>query len=115
MPQTDAPKFSGTWKALFICPNKKIIGDLAPLLRKHLPTFSGHDLNAYPTRHQLADVLNVEAPNLCLLEISEPSERGLAVIADLLRMNARLPIIVVLANTILNWCCAAYARAPAIF
>ncbi len=41
MPQPDAPKFSGTWKALFICPNQKIIRDLAPLLRKHLPTFSG--------------------------------------------------------------------------
>ena len=69
MPQSDAPKFSGTWKALFICPNQKIIRDLAPLLRKHLPTFSGHDLNSYPMRHQLAEVLTAETPNLCLLEI----------------------------------------------
>jgi len=96
MPQPDAPKFSGTWKALFICPNQKIIRDLAPLLRKHLPTFSGHDLTAYPMRHQLAEVLTAEAPNLCLLEIGEPREAGLALIPDLLRLDAKLPIIVVL-------------------
>jgi pilus assembly protein CpaE len=98
MPQPDAPKFSGTWKALFICPNQKIIRDLAPLLRKHLPTFSGHDMNAYPMRHQLAEVLSAEAPNLCLLEIGDPREPGLALIPDLLRIDAKLPIIVVLAN-----------------
>jgi pilus assembly protein CpaE len=98
MPQPDAPKFSGTWKALFICPNQKIIRDLAPLLRKHLPTFSGHDLNTYPARHQLAEVLNSEAPNFCLLEISEPRDAGLALIPDLLRIDAKLPIIVVLSS-----------------
>jgi len=96
MPQPDDPKFSGTWKALFICPNQKIIRDLAPLLRKHLPTFSGHDLNAYPMRHQLAEVMASEAPNLCLLEVGEPREPGLALIHDLLRIDPKLPIIVVL-------------------
>jgi pilus assembly protein CpaE len=98
MPQPDAPKFSGTWKALFICPNQKIVRDLAPLLRKHLPTFSGHDLNTYPTRHQLAEVFTAETPNLCLLEISEPQEAGLALIPDLLRIDAKLPIIAVLSS-----------------
>src|SRR5580698_1068418 len=98
MPQPDTPKFSGNWKALFICPNQKIIRDLAPLLRKHLPTFSGHDLNAYPQRHQLAEVVLKETPNLCLLEIGEPPDAGLALIPDLLRIDAKLPIIVVLAS-----------------
>jgi pilus assembly protein CpaE len=96
MPQPDTPRFSGTWKALFICPNQKIIRDLAPLLRAHLPTFSGHDLTSYPMRHQLAEVLTSESPNLCLLEIGEPREPGLALIPDLLRLDAKLPIIVVL-------------------
>src|ERR1700689_835076 len=96
MPQPDDPKFSGTWKALFICPNQKIIRDLAPLLRKHLPTFSGHDLNAYPMRHQLAEVVSSEAPNLCLLEVGENPDAGFALITDLLRIDAKLPIIVVL-------------------
>ncbi len=98
MPQPDAPRLSGNWKALFICPNQKIIRDLAPLLRERLPTFSGHDLNVYPPRYQLAEVVNAESPNLCFLEISDPREPALALIPDLLRINAKLPIIVVLAN-----------------
>ena len=96
MAQPDAPKFTGNWKALFICPNQKIIRDLAPLLRKHLPTFSGHDLNAYPMRHQLGEVVLAETPNLCLLEIGEPGDAGIGIIPDLLRIDAKLPIIVVL-------------------
>jgi pilus assembly protein CpaE len=98
MPQPDALRFPGTWKALFICPNQKIIRDLAPIFRKHLPNFSGHDLTGYPARHQLAEVLSSEAPNLCLLEISEPREAGLALIPDLLRLDAKLSIIVVLSS-----------------
>jgi pilus assembly protein CpaE len=96
MAQPDAPKFTGNWKALFICPNQKIIRDLAPLLRKHLPTFSGHDLNSYPMRHQLGEVVLAETPNLCLLEIGEPGDAGIGIIPDLLRIDAKLPIIVVL-------------------
>jgi pilus assembly protein CpaE len=98
MPQPDTPKLSGTWKALFICPNPKIVRELAPLLSKLLMTFSGHDLNTYPTRHQLADLLASQLPNLCLIEISEPYEAGLSVIPELLRTDAKLPIIAVLSS-----------------
>jgi len=55
-------------------------------------------MTAYPMRHQLAEVLSSEAPNLCLLEISEPREPGLALIPDLLRMDPKLPIVVVLSS-----------------
>jgi len=98
MPQPETPKLSGTWKALFICPNPRIVRELAPLLSKLLPTFSLHDLNAYPNRHQFAEVLASEGPNLCFLEISDPYERGLSVIADMLRTDAKLPIVVVLSS-----------------
>src|SRR5580658_665626 len=92
----DTPKLSGAWKALFICPNPKIVRELAPILRKLLPTFTGQDLKIYPPRHQLADLLASQLPNLCLIEISEPYEAGLAVIPELLRIDAKLPIIAVL-------------------
>jgi pilus assembly protein CpaE len=98
MPQPDTPKLSGSWKALFICPNPKIVRELAPILSKLLPTFSSHELSAYPNRHQFAEVLGSEGPNLCLLEISEPYEKGLSLIADILRTDAKLPIVVVLSN-----------------
>jgi pilus assembly protein CpaE len=47
-------------------------------------------------RHQLAEVLSAETPNLCLLEIGETRDAGLTLISDLLRLDAKLPIIVVL-------------------
>ena len=98
MSQSEPAKFAGTWRALFICPNTKIIRDLAPLLIRHLPTFSGHDLSHYPNRHQIADVLASQEPNLCFLEVSEPVERALSVVPDLLRVDPKLPIVAVLAN-----------------
>jgi pilus assembly protein CpaE len=98
MPQPVTPKLSGAWKALFVCPNPKIVKELAPLLSKLLSTFSGHELNAYPTRHQVADLLASELPNLCLIQISEPCEAGLSVIPELLRTDAKLPIVAVLSS-----------------
>ena len=98
MPQPDAPKFTGKWKALFICPNQKIIRDLAPLLRKHLPTFSGHDLNAYPMRHQLAEVVQFGDPQSLPAGDRRAGRRGIGHYPDLLRIDAKLPIIVVLAE-----------------
>ncbi len=96
MPQSDVPKIPGTWKALFICPNQKITRDLAPLLDRHLPNLGGYELNAYPGRHQMAEVLSTELPNLCLLEIGESPDRALGLIPDLLRLDPKLPIVVVL-------------------
>ena len=52
----------------------------------------------YPTRHQLADVLTAHQPSLCFLEISEPPERSLELITELLRVDPKLPIVGVLSG-----------------
>ena len=96
MSQPEAAKLNGNWKALFICHNPKVNRDLAALFSHHLPSFSGYDVEAYPTRLQLANVFAAESPKLCLLEITEPQERALSVIADLLRVDPKLPIVAVL-------------------
>lgn len=93
----DAAKSQGRWKALFVCPNEKIIRDLSPLLGRHLPGFSSHDLNALPNRQQIADAMAIK-PSFCLLEVSEPPEQSLSVIPELLRADAKLPIIAVLSK-----------------
>jgi pilus assembly protein CpaE len=98
MPQPDTAKFHGNWKALFICPTHKIIRDLGDLLSRHLPTLSAHELNTYPTRMQVPEILSKETPNLCLLEVGEQVEQALSLIPDLLRAAAKLPIIVVLSS-----------------
>jgi len=96
MAQSEISKLKGKWKGLFICPNANIIQDLVPLLSRHLPNFAGHELTIFPTRHQIAEVFATQGPNLCFLEVSEPQERSFAVIPELLRVDPKLPIIVVL-------------------
>src|SRR5260370_40185217 len=96
MPQPDAAKFASNWKALFICPKPQIIRDLAPLLNRYLVNFSGAELNAIPSRHQITEAIAVEQPNLCFLEVDDAPDRSLAVIPDLLRADPKLPIIVLL-------------------
>jgi pilus assembly protein CpaE len=98
MSQPDASKLQGNWKALFLCPNSKIVRELTPLLSRLLGSFTPQEFNAYPNRHQLNDVLAAESPNLCVLEVSDPLERGLAVIPDITRADPKLPIVVVLSN-----------------
>lgn len=96
MSQPNAAKFAGNWKALFICPKAQIIRDLAPLLSRYLANFSGVEMNTIPSRHQIAEAIAVEQPNLCFLEVDDTPDRSLAIIPDLLRADPKLPIIVVL-------------------
>jgi pilus assembly protein CpaE len=98
MSQADTAKFAGNWKALFICPNAQIIRDLAPLLSRHLANFAGAELKAVPNRHQIAEALAVEQPNLCFLEVDDAPDRALGAIPDLLRTDPKLPIVVVLSS-----------------
>jgi pilus assembly protein CpaE len=98
MPQPESAKFTGSWKALFICPNPKIIRDLGPLLSRYLPAFSGHELTSYPSRHQMAELLSTQHISICFLEVGEPQEQALAVIMELLRVDPKLPIVVILSG-----------------
>lgn len=98
MSHPEAARLNGNWKTLFICPNPKITRDLAALFSHHVPSFSGHDLSDYPMRHQIAKLFADAAPQLCLLEVSDPYDRALAVIPDLLRVDSKLPIIAVLST-----------------
>jgi pilus assembly protein CpaE len=98
MPQPEAARINGNWKALFICPNSKIVKELAPLLHHFLPAFTSHEVSSYPTRHQIADLLATHEPSLCFLEVSDPSERALTLIPELLRIDPKLPIVVVLSS-----------------
>lgn len=98
MSQPEAAKFNGNWKTLFICPNPKISRELAGLFSHLVPSFSAFDLDAYPMRHQMAKVIAEQTPQLCLIEVSEPYEGALAIIPDLQRIDAKLPIIAVLSS-----------------
>jgi pilus assembly protein CpaE len=98
MAQPETTKLNGSWKALFICPSSKIVKELSPLLHHYLPAFASHELSAYPTRYQVADLVAAQEPSLCLIEVTNPPDRALAVIPELLRAAPQLPIVAVLPN-----------------
>ena len=94
----DAAKIQGNWKALFVCPNTKIVRDLTPLLSRHLPGFSSQDLSYFPNRQQIIELM-AQKPSFCMVEVSDAPEQSLALIPELLRADPRLPIVAVLAKT----------------
>src|SRR5450755_3794656 len=98
MPQPEAARNNGNWKALFICPNSKITRELGPLLHHFLPAFTSHELNSFPTRHQISDLLAAQAPSVCFVEMSDPPDRALELIPELLRIDPKLPIVGVLSS-----------------
>jgi len=98
MPQPETTKRNGNWTALFICPNNKITRELSPLLNPYLPGLKSHDVHEYPNRYQISDLVTTHGPGLCVLEVGTPPDRALALIPELLRVDPKLPIIVVLAS-----------------
>jgi len=96
MSQADASKFTGNWKALFICPNVKITRELSPLLSRYLPAFASHELDGHPTRHQIAEALSTQRISICFLEVSGGEDDALAIIPEIQRVDSKLPIVVLL-------------------
>jgi pilus assembly protein CpaE len=98
MTQIDSSKIYGTWNTLFIGPNSKISKDLAPLLSRRLATHKKEEFSSYPVRHQLADLLRPEY-DVCFLDASSDTETALALIPELHRTHAKLPVIAILAGS----------------
>lgn len=97
MSQSEAAKLYGNWNALFLGPNPRIIKDLAPLLSRCLPTLTTKECNNYPSsRHQITDLLGSPEINLCFLDVASDLEKALALLPELLKQDAKLPVIAVL-------------------
>ncbi len=93
MPLIDARYY----KALLISPNKSVMSEVAPLLAHGLPLAPIHDLNAYPSRRQLLDLLRSFEPKLCFLDFST-QQQALTVLADLHSSVPGMPVIALLGN-----------------
>jgi len=98
MRQPEATKLYGNWNALFIGPNPQIPRELSPFLNHFLPTYVKQEFSSYPPRQQIVELLGSQTVNLCFVDVATDVERALALIPDLLRHDAKLPIIAVLAG-----------------
>jgi pilus assembly protein CpaE len=93
-PKTD----TGGWKALLISPSRGTRNELLPLLAHQLPQMPVLELESYPTRPVLAEVIAERTPNLCFLDVSADPDRGLSLIADLLDLEKSMQVIVLMTS-----------------
>jgi pilus assembly protein CpaE len=83
------------YKVLFICPNRAVMAEITPLLAYGLPLAPVHDVNMYPNRRQLMDLLSSVDPKICVLDFSSQTE-AFGVLTELHSLAPQLPVIALL-------------------
>jgi pilus assembly protein CpaE len=94
MPQVDISALACNWKALLICPDRDITGELTPLLDACLPRMQVFEMQSYPARQVLAEMSGPQGPNICFLDVCSDRERGLQVLAELAGLTDAMKVIV---------------------
>lgn len=89
---------ASSWKPVVICPNRRLIPELAPLLSQCLPMASPRDLAEYPARQDVADKVGGGQFNLCLLDATSDKDRALTLIAEIQQAQPGLSIVSLLST-----------------
>lgn len=84
------------YKVLLVCPNRAFTAELTPLLAYGLPLAPVHDVNLYPNRRQLMDLLSSVDPKICLLDFSSQAD-AFTVLTEIHSLVPQLPVIALLA------------------
>src|SRR4051812_20833948 len=93
MPLVDARYY----KALLISPSKMIGAEITPLLAYGLPLAPIHEVNGYPNRRQLVDVLKSVEPKLCFLDFSTEVQ-AFDFLRELRSVEPALPVVALLSS-----------------
>lgn len=94
----ESPRFAANLRVVFIAPNSRIVDELSPLLGQHLPQTPVSLLRSYPDREQLAELIAVSSPTLCLLDTVSDANRAFQLLATLSKANTNLSVVALLAN-----------------
>jgi pilus assembly protein CpaE len=98
MRTTEGKKPTGGWKALLISPSRGMRTELLPLLAQQLPQVPVFELENYPSRSMLAELVRDRGINLCFLDVVSEPERGLSSILDLLEAEPAMQVVVLMAG-----------------
>ncbi len=99
MPTPDSTKLGSYWKALLICPNRSLSSELSPLLAQLLPSVPTAELPLYPNRAGLVEILSAQPSNVCFLDVTTDRERGMAVLTDLLAIDAGIKVVALMGGS----------------
>src|SRR5438067_1848847 len=83
---------SGQWKQLIICPDRGLLHGLTAILAELTPGSPFFDLKAYPARRALADVVSLEKPSLCFLDVGSSWESAVTMMAELTAIDPTMPV-----------------------
>jgi pilus assembly protein CpaE len=87
---------NGTWRALFVGPDANLTQELLPVLSNWPGVTPVSQLRHWPTAAQLSQAFAEHHPNLCFLDLASDREQSFAALAELLRIDPSLPVIVLL-------------------
>ncbi len=93
MRAADTFQSAGSWKYLVICPSQGITKDLQGLLGGNMPQAEILEIPVYPPAAGLMEVLNVQAPDVCLADVASDRDRGLELIKEISTMQPRMPVV----------------------
>jgi pilus assembly protein CpaE len=88
-------RLSGRWKHLIICPDRGLLHGLTAILVDVTPGSPFTDLKAYPARRALADLVNLEKPNLCFLDVGSSWDSAVAMINELSSIDPTIPVVAI--------------------
>lgn len=73
-----------------------MLSDMTGMLAQHVPTGPVYELQSYPAKYTLADVIAKQKPNLCLLDAGTNRERALQIVSEIAGIDASLSVLVLL-------------------
>lgn len=86
-------RHAGQWKLLIICPDRELFQQVTGHLSELIPTAAVVDLPAYPQRRSLHDLLSVQPPTLCFLDVASDRDKALAALQEIGQLRPDLPVV----------------------
>ena len=82
------------WKALLICPRRSLQTELKNVL-KEIKDAAAIDLDGYPPRGVLSEVVSAQRPNVCFVDVGADLDRAGPVMAEAAALRPSLPVVAV--------------------
>lgn len=99
MAGTDTARPKENWHTLLVCPDGGMAGQFLPLMPQVPGLAPVTEMRTYPPAEALGEFFSGRQVNPCFLDASTNKDTALALIADLLRQDPALQIVVLLAST----------------
>ncbi len=81
---------------LTICPDRRMLSELTPLISQQLPMTPVFELTVYPDRQVLAEVIASHFPTLCFLDVASHRDSAFAIISSLLHLSPGMQVVVLM-------------------